>query len=118
MAEYSHRSTGVTQHWTIPGSTSRGHEAIHGAPALCQEVSLNLSNLKPPKLKPHLLAGVEHLLRDVKDATVSNLSTEIGRMVTGLKGLKSRLSEIQEYLQLVIDGKMPVNHDIMYQLQV
>ena len=63
-------------------------------------------------------SGVEHLLRDVKDSTVSTLATEVGRMITGLKGLKTRLLDIQQYLQLVLSGKLPVNHDIMYQLQV
>ncbi|KAK9811573.1 hypothetical protein WJX72_006225 [[Myrmecia] bisecta] len=61
--------------------------------------------------------GVEHLLRDVKDSTVSSLTTEVSRMVTGLKGLRSRLLEIQEYLELVLQEKLPVNHDIMYNLQ-
>ena len=62
-------------------------------------------------------AGVEHLLRDVKDSTISTLAMEVGRMVTGLKGLKARLLEVEQYLQLVLAGKLPVNHDIMYQLQ-
>lgn len=61
--------------------------------------------------------GVEHLLRDVKDATISTLSTEVGEMVTGLRGLKSRLLEIQEYLQAVLAGKLPLNHDILGNLQ-
>ena len=61
---------------------------------------------------------MEHLLRDVKDSTISTLATEVGRMVTGLKGLKARLLEVEQYLQLVLAGKLPVNHDIMYQLQV
>lgn len=63
-------------------------------------------------------AGVEHLLRDVKDSTVGTLATEMSRMVHGIHGLKSRLLEIQQYLQYVMEGKLPVNHDIMYQLQV
>ena len=63
-------------------------------------------------------AGVEHLLRDVKDATVSTLSADVSTLATGLNGLQSRLLQIQEYLSLVLDGKLPVNHDIMYQLQV
>lgn len=62
--------------------------------------------------------GVEHLLRDVKDATISTLSTEVERMAGGLKTLKSRLIEIQQYLELVLKGKLPVNHDIIYSLQV
>ena len=63
-------------------------------------------------------AGVEHLLRNVKDATVSTLSTEVSRMATGLRGLQVRLAEIQAYLSLVLERKIPVNHDIIYQLQV
>ncbi len=63
-------------------------------------------------------AGVEHLLRDVKDSTVSNLSSEVSHMASGLRALKSRLSEVQEYLNLVLEGRLPVNHDIMYHLQV
>lgn len=38
-------------------------------------------------------------------------------MVTGLKGLRSRLLEVKEYMEAVLAGKLPVNHDIMYQLQ-
>ncbi len=34
-----------------------------------------------------------------------------------LKGLASRLKEIQAYLVAVIDGKLPVNHDILELLQ-
>lgn len=61
--------------------------------------------------------GVEHLLRDVKDSTVSDLSSEVSHMASGLRALKSRLSEVQEYLNLVLEGRLPVNHDIMYHLQ-
>ena len=61
--------------------------------------------------------GVEHLLRDVKDATVSSLSTQVEEMVTGLTGLKTRLQEVQEYLRLVLEGKMPVNNEIVKNLQ-
>lgn len=63
-------------------------------------------------------AGVEHLLRDVKDATISTLATDVSAKLQALKGLKSRLLEIQEYMELVLDGKLPVNHDIMTYLQV
>ena len=61
--------------------------------------------------------GVEHLLRDVKDATVSTLSSQVGEMVTGLRGLRSRLTEIQTYLEAVLAGKLPVNNDVMRNLQ-
>lgn len=61
--------------------------------------------------------GVEHLLRDVKDASISTLSSEVGAMVTGLRGLRSRLLEMREYLEAVAAGKLPVNHDIMRNMQ-
>ena len=69
-------------------------------------------------MRVHGGAGVEHLLRNVKDATVSTLTTEVSRMATGLRGLQVRLQEIQAYLALVLERKIPVNHDIIYQLQV
>lgn len=39
-------------------------------------------------------AGVEHLLRDVKDASVGTLATEVGHMNAGLQGLLSRLRQV------------------------
>lgn len=62
-------------------------------------------------------AGVEHLLRDVKDATVSTLAAEVGTLTAGLGGLRSRLLQMQEYLGAVVASRLPVNHDILYQLQ-
>ncbi|CAD7705460.1 unnamed protein product [Ostreobium quekettii] len=61
--------------------------------------------------------GVEHLLRDVKDATISTLATDVSAKVQGVRGLSSRLQEIRQYLEYTLDGKMPVNHEIMKQLQ-
>ncbi|CAN0879767.1 26S proteasome non-ATPase regulatory subunit 7 homolog A [Linum grandiflorum] len=61
--------------------------------------------------------GVEHLLRDVKDTTISTLATEVGDKLTALKGLDARLREIRGYLDLVIDEKLPLNHEILYHLQ-
>jgi 26S proteasome regulatory subunit N8 len=38
-------------------------------------------------------------------------------MVTGLRGLRSRLLEVREYLEVVSQGRLPVNHDILRNLQ-
>lgn len=38
--------------------------------------------------------------------------------LTALKGLDARLREIHSYLEFVIDGKLPLNHEILYHLQV
>ncbi|GJS57121.1 26S proteasome non-ATPase regulatory subunit 7 homolog A [Tanacetum coccineum] len=56
--------------------------------------------------------GVEHLLRDVKDTTISTLATEVSGKLEALKGLDARLKEIRSYLDLVIEGKLPLNHFI------
>ncbi|KAL6580949.1 26S proteasome non-ATPase regulatory subunit 7 A [Orobanche minor] len=61
--------------------------------------------------------GVEHLLRDVKDTTISTLATEMTGKLAALKGLDARLKEIRSYLDLVIEGKLPLNHEILYHLQ-
>ncbi|ORX80814.1 Mov34-domain-containing protein [Basidiobolus meristosporus CBS 931.73] len=61
--------------------------------------------------------GVEHLLRDVKDNAVGTLSTRVTNQLQSLKGLGSRLSEISEYLQKVVAKELPVNHQIIHNLQ-
>jgi len=61
--------------------------------------------------------GVEHLLRGVKDTLESTLSDEISAKLNSLKSLRTRLNEIIKYLNLVLDGKLPVNHIILNELQ-
>ncbi|KAI8148704.1 maintenance of mitochondrial structure and function-domain-containing protein [Fennellomyces sp. T-0311] len=61
--------------------------------------------------------GVEHLLRDIKDNAVGTLSTRISGQLGSLAGLQDRLEEIRDYLEKVVSGKLPVNHQILYNLQ-
>jgi len=61
--------------------------------------------------------GVEHLLRDIKDSTTTTLATRVSEQLSSLRGLQSRLSDIQKYLVEVAAGTMPVNHQIIYHLQ-
>ncbi|CAG9784600.1 unnamed protein product [Diatraea saccharalis] len=61
--------------------------------------------------------GVEHLLRDIKDTTVGSLSQRITNQLLGLRGLHSQLTEIRDYLIQVGQGSLPINHQIIYQLQ-
>jgi 26S proteasome regulatory subunit N8 len=61
--------------------------------------------------------GVEHLLRDIANADTTTLSSRIGSKVTGLESLVSRLRDLATYLNLVADGKLPQNPEIIYQLQ-
>eukprot|EP00128_Syssomonas_multiformis_P015189 Colp12_sorted_trinity150504_noHs@639 len=61
--------------------------------------------------------GVEHLLRDIKDTTAGTLAQRIANQLASLKGLHSRLKEVHDYLDKVKDGKLPINHQIIYILQ-
>jgi len=61
--------------------------------------------------------GVEHLLRDVKDTSVSTLATKVHGKLLSLKSLVSHLQEMKSYLQNIVDGKLPLNHTILSQLQ-
>ncbi len=60
---------------------------------------------------------MEQLLRDIKDNAVGNLSTQIAQQLTSLKGLAVHLQDIKRYLTNVLSGKLPVNHQIIYNLQ-
>jgi 26S proteasome regulatory subunit N8 len=61
--------------------------------------------------------GVEHLLREVKDTNISTLTTQINDKILGLKALLSRMIEMQDYINLVISQKLPMNHTIIRQMQ-
>ena len=43
---------------------------------------------------------------------------QVSGKLVALKGLDARLREIRSYLDLVIDEKLPLNHEILYHLQV
>ncbi|TKR92612.1 hypothetical protein L596_007234 [Steinernema carpocapsae] len=61
--------------------------------------------------------GVEHLLRDIKDQTAGTLSQRITDQLLGLRGLAKQLKEIYSYLEEVSNGRLPVNHAVIYYIQ-
>jgi len=61
--------------------------------------------------------GVEHLLRDIRDTSVSTLSDQVAQKVSSLKGLKKRMDTLADYLKKVAAEKLPLNHQILYNLQ-
>lgn len=61
--------------------------------------------------------GVEHLLRDIKDNAVSNLSSSITNQVQSLKALNIHLRNVEKYLERVVSNELPVNHPVLYRLQ-
>eukprot|EP01083_Nonionella_stella_P279195 949788_1 len=62
--------------------------------------------------------GVEHLLRSVENISLSTLTTEVNHKLSSLNGLTERLIMIRDYLNDVIGGKLPINQDILKNLQL
>ena len=57
--------------------------------------------------------GVEHLLRDIKDASQGELSKKVSDKLLGLKVLVNKLKEMKEYLEGVVAGKYRYNQMII-----
>ena len=55
--------------------------------------------------------------RDIQDKTVGTLSQKIGTQLHGLYGLQKHMETIQQYMDKVCEGKLPLNNPILYQLQ-
>lgn len=53
-----------------------------------------------------------------RNRKLSLLYVQVTGKLAALKGLDARLREIRGYLDLVIDEKLPLNHEILYHLQV
>lgn len=61
--------------------------------------------------------GVEHLLRNIRDTSLSTVSGQVQTKLASLYSLKNRMQDLCTYLDNVIKGKTPPNHQIIYNLQ-
>eukprot|EP01087_Luapelamoeba_hula_P016598 TRINITY_DN511_c0_g1_i1.p1 TRINITY_DN511_c0_g1~~TRINITY_DN511_c0_g1_i1.p1 ORF type:complete len:344 (-),score=103.06 TRINITY_DN511_c0_g1_i1:73-1104(-) len=61
--------------------------------------------------------GVEHLLRDIHDTSISTVASNVNAKLLSLKSLVARLKEVHDYLGKVVAEELPVNHVIITQLQ-
>lgn len=61
--------------------------------------------------------GVEHLLRDIHDPTVSTVASLIQGKLSGLATLQEKLVECKDYLEACARGDCKVNPDIIANLQ-
>lgn len=61
--------------------------------------------------------GVEHLLRDIRDIGGSTIADQVADKLNSLKGLKNRLEDMSKYLDAVLGGRLPANHQILYSMQ-
>lgn len=62
--------------------------------------------------------GVEHLLREIENISLSTLTTEVNHKSLSLNGLSQRLLMIQKYLNDIQENKLPINQDILQNLQL
>ncbi|RNE95195.1 proteasome regulatory non-ATPase subunit 8 [Trypanosoma rangeli] len=61
--------------------------------------------------------GIEHLLRDLTDSTITTLSTQIQEREFSLAHLSCVLQSIEDYLHDVAGGLMPISEDVLSVLQ-
>lgn len=61
--------------------------------------------------------GIEHLLRDLTDSTITTLSTRIQERDLSFAHLCRVLQQIEEYLHDVAEGRVPLSDDVLDVLQ-
>jgi 26S proteasome regulatory subunit N8 len=61
--------------------------------------------------------GVEHLLRDINDPTISTITSLINAKLGGLSSLSSKLLEMKHYLEQVASGQLKPNQEIIGHMQ-
>merc|ERR1711957_137040 len=61
--------------------------------------------------------GVEHLLRDINDPTVSTVANLVKSKLSGLSTLTEKLVEMKDYLEAVSEGRMKANSEIIANMQ-
>ena len=61
--------------------------------------------------------GVEHLLRDINDPTISTITSLIQAKMGGLASLKDKLSEMKDYLEHIVGGGIKPNQEIIANMQ-
>eukprot|EP01065_Artemidia_motanka_P050822 TRINITY_DN8777_c5_g1_i1.p1 TRINITY_DN8777_c5_g1~~TRINITY_DN8777_c5_g1_i1.p1 ORF type:complete len:403 (+),score=168.81 TRINITY_DN8777_c5_g1_i1:107-1210(+) len=69
------------------------------------------------KCSPMEEVGVAHLLRDVTDPAAQSLQAQVKDKQLGLQSLEIKLGQMRDYLEMVAEGKLPVNNEVMYVVQ-
>jgi len=105
---------------SIPTTAYRVIEDVDATPTGASEGAVRKSFAHVPSLIGALEAeevGVEHLLRDINDPTVSTVASLIKAKMAGLGALTEKLVEMKDYLEAVVKGKMKVNQEIVANMQ-
>lgn len=103
---------------SIPTTAYRVVEEVEGESSGGNEVRKSFAHV--PSLIGALEAeevGVEHLLRDINDPTVSTVANLIKAKMAGLGTLTEKLVEMKDYLEAVIEGRLKANQQIIANMQ-
>lgn len=90
---------------------NRANSLLKAHPMKFQKVTVNLSAVEAEEI------GVEHILRDYKDSTVTDLGQELQNKLNSLLALSKHLKASSHQLQLILDGKKPYEHKLVDHLQ-
>ena len=102
----------------VEGLPTTAYEAVEEVEADGKEIQRVFKHIKCAiEAEEAEEVGVEHLLRDINDPSTSTLALQIKLKINGLTGLAGRLTEIRDYLEKVISGRIPPNNQITYNLQ-
>lgn len=101
---------------TVPGGGGGGTNSNEGG--VVAEVRKSFAHV--PSLIGAMEAeevGVEHLLRDINDPTVSTVANLVKAKLSGLSTLTEKLVEMKDYLTAVSEGRMKPNSEIIANMQ-
>jgi len=102
----------------VEGLPTTAYEAVEEVEADGKEIQRVFKHIRSTiEAEEAEEVGVEHLLRDINDPSTSALALQIKQKLNGLSGLVTKLDEIRTYLTKVINGQLPVNNQIIYNLQ-
>jgi len=95
---------------SVPGGDKTGGGAAEGRKSFAHVPSL-IGALEAEEV------GVEHLLRDINDPTVSTVANLVKAKLSGLSTLTEKLVEMKDYLTAVSEGRMKANSEIIANMQ-
>lgn len=103
---------------SIPTTAYKMVEEVEGSSGNKAEVRKSFAHV--PSLIGAMEAeeiGVEHLLRDINDPTISTVASLIEAKMGGLASLTDKLGEMKAYLENVVAGKIKPNQEIIANMQ-
>lgn len=114
-------STNTTTTGTSSSSSGKGKSSSGGNNNTVAELKKNFAHV--PSIIGAMEAeeiGVEHLLRDINDPTISTVATLIQGKMAGLASLTDKLAEMKRYLEDCASGKIKkekINQEIIANMQ-